>query len=134
MEGSRTRKLACRHDGPRRPKARTDMAFNPFTSFRKYQKAWMAVVLLLCMVTFVLCTGVGGDLSDRILGWFRARHGSAIAKLDGRTIYSDDLQAIKTQRKVADKFIRTSMEVVLGQIDQTLKEDDKGLGKAALAQ
>ena len=33
------------------------MAFNPFVSFQKNQKFWMAAVLILCMVTFVLCTG-----------------------------------------------------------------------------
>ena len=52
------------------------MAFNPFTSFRKYQKFWMACILLLCMVTFVLCTGVGGDLSDRLLRWFGGSRGN----------------------------------------------------------
>ena len=35
------------------------MAFNPFTSFRKYQKFWMASLVLLSMITFVLCTGLG---------------------------------------------------------------------------
>src|SRR5438045_3722901 len=41
------------------------MAFNPFASFQKNRKYWMAAVLLMCMITFVLCTGVGGDLIER---------------------------------------------------------------------
>jgi len=61
------------------------MAFNPFTSFRKHQKVWMASVLLLCMVTFVLCTGVGGDLSERLLRMFGPRPGN------GRTGRTNDL-------------------------------------------
>src|SRR5262245_15397239 len=74
----------------RRPKSRMAMPFNPFSSFRKYQKFWMATILLVCMVTFVLCTGVGGDLSQRLLDYFGRRSGSAIAKLDNRTIYAQE--------------------------------------------
>src|SRR5205807_7468165 len=68
-----------------------DMAFNPFTSFRKYQKFWMATILLLCMITFVLCTGVGGDLSDRLIQLFARRHGSVVAKFDGYNVYRSEM-------------------------------------------
>src|SRR5437870_12805183 len=49
------------------------MAFNPFSSFWKYKNAWMAGVLLLTMITFVLCTGTNADLSQRIIDYFRGR-------------------------------------------------------------
>src|SRR5437870_13379004 len=49
------------------PKSRMAMPFNPFSRFRKYQKFWMATILLVCMVTFVLCTGLCGDLTQWIL-------------------------------------------------------------------
>lgn len=110
------------------------MAFNPFTSFRKHQKVWMATVLLLCMVTFVLCTGVGGDLSERLLNFFRPRSGSVMAELDGRTIYSDDLQRIKDQRKMAEKFVRMAMEVVITRINDNLTQDEAAAGKTAKTQ
>ncbi len=74
------------------------MVFNPFTSFRKYQKFWMATVLLLCMVTFVLCTGVGGDLSDRLINLFRSE-GQPLLTVDGRRVYSKELNAVKEQRE-----------------------------------
>lgn len=110
------------------------MAFNPFTSFRRHQKVWMATVLLLCMVTFVLCTGVGGDLSDRLLRWFAPRHGSALAELDGRNIYHEDLQRLKDQRKMAEKFVRMSMEVVISRINDNLNQDDGVAGKGTKGQ
>src|SRR5262249_9223707 len=61
------------------------MAFNPFTSFRKYQKFWMAAILLVCMATFVLCTGVGGDFGDRLLRLFSGG-GRGAARLYSRNI------------------------------------------------
>src|ERR1700730_1176194 len=70
--------------GTRRPNSGDTMAFNPFTSFRKYQRFWMATVLLLCMITFVLCTGVGGDLSQRLLQLFQRQEGRPLAKVNGR--------------------------------------------------
>src|SRR5947209_7040692 len=97
------------------------MAFNPFTSFRKYQKFWMATILLVCMITFVLCTGVGGDLSDRILRWFGGRGGSPLGKLNGRTVNSTELQDVKTLREVASRFMRKSCEVAIHSLDEVIK-------------
>ncbi|MCS7046319.1 MAG: hypothetical protein NZO58_08185, partial [Gemmataceae bacterium] len=66
------------------------MAFNPFTNFRKYQKFWMAAILLVCMVTFILCTGTGtGDLSDRILRWVGGR-GQVYTTIDGAKFYASE--------------------------------------------
>src|SRR5690349_2624144 len=87
------------------------MAFNPFTSFRKYQKFWMASVLLLCMVTFVLCTGVGGDLSQRLLELFRPREGNPLARIDGRNVYSKDMNDLKEQRNMANEFMKRAMDM-----------------------
>ena len=87
------------------------MAFNPFVSFRKYQKFWMATILLVCMITFVLCTGVGGDLSERLLNLFRGHQGKVWATLDGRSIYSDDFEKLKIQRNMINDFMQESMKV-----------------------
>jgi hypothetical protein len=89
------------------------MAFNPFTSFRKYQKFWMATVLLLCMVTFVLCTGVGGDLSERLLRLFGRREGTAYFKVEGRTYYNQEVNALKEQRNLANEFIKNAGEMAV---------------------
>src|SRR5260370_40303242 len=98
------------------------MAFNPFTSFRKYQKFWMATILLLCMTTFVLCTGVGGDLSDRLLQMFGRGRGSSMAKIDGRSIGEEELHNLKEQRADADKVMKKACEFLLKRIEDKRKE------------
>src|SRR5690349_1550572 len=83
------------------------MAFNPFASFRKYQKFWMASLVLLAMVTFVLCQGLGqGGLEDRLLKYFGARQGPTMATLNGRDLHSTELNDLRNQRKVANEFMR----------------------------
>src|SRR3954451_21414080 len=81
------------------------MAFNFIHNFRKYQRFWMATVLLLCMITFVFCTGVGGDLSDRLLNLFRPR-GAAVGSIKGHTIARNDFYDLRRQRDVANEFMR----------------------------
>lgn len=98
------------------------MAFNMFNSFRKYQKFWMSTVLLLCMVTFVLCTGVGGDLSDRLMKAFAPRHGSVIAKVDGHDLYGSDLEQLKGQRNIANEFMNRSVKYTMQFLDEKFKE------------
>ena len=47
------------------------MASSPFRVFRKHQKVIFAGLTILCMLTFVMCTGMGGDVGDwllRVLG------------------------------------------------------------------
>ena len=51
------------------------MAFNPFHGFRKHQKVVFAMLTILCMLTFVLCSGMGGDLGERIMYLFGGRGG-----------------------------------------------------------
>ena len=44
-------------------------------SFRRNQKAWMAGLIILCMVTFVMCQGIGAgsNLLDSLGVRFGAR-------------------------------------------------------------
>jgi hypothetical protein len=113
------------------------MAFNPFVSFRKYQKFWMATLVLLSMVTFVLCTGLGqGGLEDRLLRLFGRSQGSPVAKLHGRDIYSQDLFDVKNQRNVANDFMRKFCEHLANKAEDNFKKgseekrgDDKNRDK-----
>jgi hypothetical protein len=41
--------------------------------FRKHQKLIFAALTIVCMITFVLCSGMGGGLEDRILYHFGGR-------------------------------------------------------------
>ncbi|MCI0637780.1 MAG: hypothetical protein L0Y72_22895 [Gemmataceae bacterium] len=98
------------------------MAYNPFASFRKNQKFWMAVVLLLCMVTFVLCTGVQGDLSDRLLKLFGGHRGTELARLDGRRVYSKELNELKLQRDMANDFMKFACRRAIDNINVHKRE------------
>ncbi len=103
------------------------MAYNPFSSFRKYQKFWMASILLLCMVTFVLCTGSQGDLSSILVNMFSSRHGTVYAKLDGRSIYHQEFDALKQQRNVANEFMLRAARSSLTKAENILKQEtEKG--------
>jgi hypothetical protein len=101
------------------------MAFNPFTSFRKYQKFWMATILLLCMITFVLCTGVGGDLSDVLIRTFIGRRGDAVAKLNGANVHRKELEDLRTRRNIADLFMRNATRLCLKRIEDVMKDKQK---------
>ncbi|MCI0681239.1 MAG: SurA N-terminal domain-containing protein [Gemmataceae bacterium] len=99
------------------------MAFNPFATFRKYQKIWMAGVLLICMLTFVLCTGVGGDLSDWILAGFRPK-GQVVLELDGRSVRMNELDDLKERRKTANEFMRKAAKYTMARMDEVLKPEN----------
>src|SRR5262245_55173860 len=100
------------------------MAFNPFTNFRKYRTFWMATILLLCMGTFVLCTGFGqGDLSDLLLRIFRSK-GSAWAKIDNANIYARDFDDMKQSRTTANDFMRVAGKIAAARMDYVLKPEN----------
>src|SRR5688572_10541324 len=104
------------------------MAFNPLVSFQKYRRFWMSMVLLLCMITFVLCTGVGGDLGDRIMTMFRGRGGRVLAELNGSSIYSSDFYELRERRNVANDFMRKACDIAIRNLEaeiQNLKLDLK---------
>jgi hypothetical protein len=101
------------------------MAFNPFTSFRKYQKFWMATILLMSMVTFVLCTGVGGDLSDWLIRVFAPRSGQAVAEVYSSNVYRRDLEELRMRRNIADLFMRDASKLALKRVQETMKDSSK---------
>jgi hypothetical protein len=80
------------------------MAFNPFHSFRKHQKAWFAGLTIMCMLTFVLCTGVGGDAASWLLSTFGGS-GDAVARINGKKVYSRQLGQLRLDRLTANKFM-----------------------------
>lgn len=101
------------------------MAFNPMANFQKYKKIWMASTILLCMVTFVLCSGFGGSGDEGgIGGWlkriFRGR-GTPIAKIDGSSYYKADFVKLKENREMANKFMRHLHEHCAKMVEGYLK-------------
>ncbi|MBX9681975.1 MAG: hypothetical protein K2X38_24725 [Gemmataceae bacterium] len=102
------------------------MAFNPFESFRKHQKFVMAGVLLISMVTFVLCSGVGnkgseGELGEMILRAFRPR-GEVYATFNGSNLYVEEVNKLRDQRNLANTFMTTAKKIALQRVENGIKE------------
>lgn len=85
------------------------MAFNPFSSFRRYQKTIFATMAIVCMLLFVLSSGVGGtDLLHQFTEWFSrgsGGKGDAAASIDGKKIGSDVVGSVMQHRKLADTYM-----------------------------
>jgi hypothetical protein len=101
------------------------MAFSLIGHFRKYQKFWMAAILLMCMLTFVLCTGTAGDFGARVEALFRSRHGSEAATLNGSTVYLKDLEDLRARRNIADLYMRNAARFSLKRLEDGLLNMDK---------
>jgi hypothetical protein len=89
------------------------MAFNPFHSFRKHQKAVFAGLTIICMLTFVLASGVsgkGGDFFGEVGNWFGARNrGNDVGKLYGHRLDARELQMLRLQRRTANDYMATAI-------------------------
>lgn len=85
------------------------MAYNPFNIFRRNQKAIFAVVTVFIMFTFVLSSGLGGgaDFFDWLPQWVRGKtkRGEFLCTLDGNKVYSRDLENLRFQRVIANKYL-----------------------------
>jgi hypothetical protein len=99
------------------------MAFNPFSAFRKYQKYWMAGAVLICMLTFVLCSGgiKGTGLDDWILRRF-GRRGEMLVEVNGRSYHFAELDEIKKQRGIANEFMRELLTLAGNRMDTVIKQ------------
>ena len=84
------------------------MAFNPFESFRKNSKAIFAVVMIVCMFTFVLSAGISGGTD--FFDWFARQFGGSdrgpvLAVIDGHDEYGRDLSEVRKKRTAANNFL-----------------------------
>ncbi|HEV3145217.1 MAG TPA: hypothetical protein VGZ47_15105 [Gemmataceae bacterium] len=108
------------------------MAFNPFHAFRKYSKTMFAVLMIVCMITFVMSSGLGGrsDFLSSPPDWvpFTDKNPEA-ARIDGHKVTTKQLQDLKIQRQMADLYIRQAIQTVhakvVEQMDKRLKEFDQ---------
>src|SRR6266436_6256090 len=76
-------------------------------SFRRNQKAWMAGLIILCMVTFVLCGSfsAGGNLLDSLGVRFGQSKGEVVATLYGKDILAREIQDLQKQRRLANQYM-----------------------------
>ncbi len=109
------------------------MAFNPFRNFQKNQKYWMAAILLMCMLTFVLCTGVQGDLGARLLELFNANRaaGEPVLEISNRTVRYRELEDLKARRNIADEFMKQLMKYGIERFKEILTENQKQINELA---
>jgi len=76
-------------------------------SFRRNQKAWLAGLTILCMVTFVLCgtIGAGGNLLESFGVRFGQSKGEVVATLYGKDILAREIQDLRNQRRLANVYL-----------------------------
>jgi hypothetical protein len=93
-------------------------------SFRKNQKAWMAGLVVLCMVTFVMCgsIGAGGNLLESFGMRFGSRKGEVVATLYGKDILARDILELRQQRKLANTYLDQVTAMSRNQIFQAAFE------------
>src|SRR5205823_5576667 len=84
----------------------------------------MASLVLMSMMTFVLCTGLGqGGLEDRLLKFFGRNQGAVLAKLNGRELHANELHDLKMQRNVANDFMRKFCDNLIRATSEAAKHD-----------
>jgi hypothetical protein len=96
------------------------MAFNPFTTFQKNQKFWMAAILVVCMITFVVCTG-SGDISQKFLDNIR-RSGPTAVTVANHNLSSFDLAQLRDQRNMVNEFMRRASEITISNLNDGLRK------------
>src|SRR5436305_14599697 len=90
------------------------MAYNPFTIFRRNQKAIFAVVTVFIMFTFVLSSGLGGgaDFFDWFPRWLGGRtKGDPVCTIGGDKVYEPDLVRLRRQRLLANRYMSMAAEM-----------------------
>jgi hypothetical protein len=98
------------------------MAYNPFNIFRRNQKVIFAVLTVFIMIMFTLSSGVvGGDFFDwlpRWLGQKSARKGDVVCKLDGSKVYAGELEQVRFQRVMANRYMSMAADQALRALDR----------------
>jgi hypothetical protein len=88
------------------------MAFNPFHHFRRYSKVVFAGLAILCMITFVLSSGMGrGDMLSQLTDWASGgRRGSEVLTLYGKKFDGGQIRQIQVGRQMASEYMLASID------------------------
>lgn len=100
------------------------MPFHPTHTFQKNRRFWMAAILMICMVSFVFCTGMKGDMAERLTYIF-GHKGTPIATVNGHNITSQQLQDLKMQRSVANEYMRNCVELGFKKVSKLFFEEKR---------
>jgi hypothetical protein len=106
------------------------MAFNPFSAFRKHQKVLFAGLTIICMLTFVLTSGVAGfgrDFFSELPRWLGVGRGKnpTVATVFGSRVGERDLLVLQLRRtaalgEIVNVFRQTEMRLQLSQFQRIL--------------
>ncbi|GIW81582.1 MAG: hypothetical protein KatS3mg105_3389 [Gemmatales bacterium] len=80
------------------------MAFNPLRTFRRHQKVLLAAATIMCMFIFILASGQG-DFFYTVTELIGVRGGANAAELFGKTLDERDIEIIRRQRELADRYM-----------------------------
>jgi hypothetical protein len=86
----------------------------------------MAAILMICMVSFVFCTGMRGDMSERIPRLWGST-GPAVIQIDGRSISRRDLENLRTQRNLANIFMKHCADMAFKNVSKRWFEESKNV-------
>src|SRR4051794_6627175 len=83
------------------------MAFNPFHHFRRYSKVVFAGLAILCMVTFVLSSGMGrGDMLSQLTDWASGgRRGGTVLTIYGKKYDARQVGMTQIGRQLASEYM-----------------------------
>lgn len=102
------------------------MAYNPFNIFRRNQKAIFAVITVFIMFTFVLSSGLGGgaDFFDWLPRWLgsKSNKGDVMCSLDGSKIHSGELEKLRYQRVIANRYMSQAALYTRAALDAYVSE------------
>src|SRR3954471_8558479 len=106
------------------------MAFNPFHSFRRYSKVVFAVLAIICMLTFVLSSGMGrGDIFSQVTEAFGGGGGNTVVTVHGKKIDAREFDTIQNQRRLAGEYMDAAVGAARGQLDNRVRQEAERLGK-----
>ncbi|MBX9582850.1 MAG: hypothetical protein K2X87_21290, partial [Gemmataceae bacterium] len=102
------------------------MAYNPFNIFRRNQRAIFAVITVFIMFTFVLSSGMtgGADFFDWFPRWLgkKGNRGDAVCTIDGSRVYQRDVDALRRQRVIANRYMQAAAGESLAGLRRTLQD------------
>jgi hypothetical protein len=104
------------------------MAFNPFHTFRKNSKVVFAGLTILCMVTFILSSGMGrGDVFSQITDWFTGGRRTALITVAGKNFSEQEVAQINAGRRMANDYMDNAVQEAMQGLQSRFHEVVSGL-------
>ncbi|HEX4590722.1 MAG TPA: hypothetical protein VH120_12370, partial [Gemmataceae bacterium] len=112
------------------------MAFNPFHAFRKHSKVVFAGLTILCMVTFILSSGMGrGDFFSQMTDWFTGRVGrTTYVSLYGKNYTGREVDEVNYQRRMANEYMDLAISLARQALEIRLMKESDQLSQEARRQ